>query len=192
MQRSVAVPQVQIPLEFALAVLERLIESGTPPRDRRDALALLALTISSLEPPSYVSGKSIGELAAPLGMLADEFARSAALLARVNAATLVRRGSRRFVAVTPYLTGARLTRADRVTRRRLDDALEDVFRQACAAENLGAAVDLLAVLVKWNNNRKARSGRRRRTNDMEIEGMRAELERLRSIRSPKAVSNGTD
>jgi len=94
---------------------------------------------------------------------------------------VLRRGSRHYIAITPYLAGVRLTRRDRLASRRLDDSLEDVFRQACAAGNLEAAEDVLAVLTKWNERRK-RNSPRQRTNDVQIEAMRAELERRKASR----------
>jgi len=79
------------------------------------------------------------------------------------------------------MTGVRLTRGDRKSGRRLDDSLEDVFRQACAASNIEAAEDVLAVLTKWNEKRKRKAGKVR-NNDLQIEGMRAELDRRRASR----------
>ncbi len=77
---------------------------------------------------------------------------------------------------------ARLIHAGQVPKRRLDDALEEVFRRACDAGNLEAAEDLLSVLEKWNARRVTIHGVDRRINDTGVRAMRTELERLMASR----------
>ena len=74
----------------------------------------------------------------------------------------------------------RLAHPTRAYRRRLDDALEAVFQRACAANQMDAAGDVLAVLEKWHQLRAAKYGKERRIDSRAITAMRAELVRLRS------------
>lgn len=181
--------QVRIPRDFPVVVLENLSSTAASPSDRRDALAVLSLVTSSLEPRSYVSTKPPDALAILLGMGPGEISRSIKLLVAVRAINLVRRNRRLLIAVTPAAAGARATDPDLVVRRRLDDAVEEIFNRACASSNLDEAADLLAVLKKWTGKR--REGReRRRRNGSDIKAMQAELERLTALRAAGDLPSG--
>jgi hypothetical protein len=185
--------QVRIPRDFPVVVLGHLTSIAATPSDRRDALAVLSLVTSSLAPRSYVSTKPPDALAVQLGMGSGEISRSIKLLLAARAINLVRRDRRLLIAVTPAAAGSRATGPDLVVRRRLDDAVEEIFNRACASNNLDEAADLLAVLEKWNSSRKDHS-RRRRSNERDIKTMRAELERRTALRAGEdfASGNGSD
>jgi hypothetical protein len=78
--------------------------------------------------------------------------------------------------------GNRLAPANWVARRRLDDALVEIFNRACAGNNLDAAADLLALLEKWHERRKSKYRGERRISDESLIARRAELERLTALR----------
>jgi hypothetical protein len=118
-----------------------------------------------------------------------EISRSIKLLVAARAINLVRRDRRLLIAVTPAAAGARATDPDLVVRRRLDDAIEEIFNRACASNNLDEAADLLAVLKKWTGKRRDRRDRRRR-NGSDIKTMQAELERLTALRAAGDLSSG--
>jgi hypothetical protein len=122
-----------------------------------------------------------------------EISRSIKLLVAARAINLVRRDRRLLIAVTPAAAGARATDPDLVVRRRLDDAVEEIFNRACASNNLDEAADLLAVLEKWSSTGKDHS-RRRRSNERNIKTMRAELEHRTALRAGEgfASGNGSD
>jgi hypothetical protein len=76
------------------------------------------------------------------------------------------------------IVGERPTHPHRAYRRRLDDALADVFHRACAANDPQAASDLLAVLSKWQTRRIVRYGAERRISDKGLRKLKDELDRL--------------
>lgn len=71
----------------------------------------------------------------------------------------------------------RLDRIHQTWRRRLDDAVEDVFRQACLAGDLDTAEQLLDVLGSMHTRRAERYGRDRRISDDGLQRAREELAR---------------
>jgi hypothetical protein len=73
-----------------------------------------------------------------------------------------------------------MDRIARTQRRRLDDAVEDVFNQACLTGDLDIAGNLLDVLEKMRARRQANHGRERRLNDDAIVRARREFNRRRS------------
>ncbi|MSP02038.1 MAG: hypothetical protein EXR07_13460 [Acetobacteraceae bacterium] len=78
----------------------------------------------------------------------------------------------------PGIPGARLTRVNQSLKRRLDDGLEDVFNRACAANDIEAAADLMAVMEKWHARRAAKYGRERRVDGGALQRVHREMERL--------------
>jgi hypothetical protein len=72
--------------------------------------------------------------------------------------------------------------AGRRPRRRLDDQITDIYTRATAANRLDDAADLLAILEKWHDKRKAHYGRDRRIDGAELSAMRTDLERLLALR----------
>jgi hypothetical protein len=58
-----------------------------------------------------------------------------------------------------------------------------VFDRACVGNNLDAAADVLALLEKWHERRATKYGRERRIDDRDLEVMRAELQRLTTLRT---------
>ncbi len=77
----------------------------------------------------------------------------------------------------PTVPHARLERVNQALRRRLDDAVEEVFTRACLTGDLDTAADLLAVLKNMHARRQQRVGRDRRLNDTIIQAATQELER---------------
>ena len=83
----------------------------------------------------------------------------------------------------PRLPAGRLERINQALRRRLDDAVEDVFNQACLKGDLDTAGQLLAVLERMHSRRQAEFGRERRINDDAIVRGREELDRRLRVRA---------
>jgi hypothetical protein len=67
-------------------------------------------------------------------------------------------------------------------RRRLNDGVERLFEEACTANNLSAAADLIALLEKWHTSRAANQGGERRIGDATLRRVRHKLERLSAMR----------
>jgi hypothetical protein len=82
----------------------------------------------------------------------------------------------------PGRPGIRAVQFNQNHRRRLDDALVDIFHRAGASNNLDTTNDLLEVLEKWHRRRKVEYGRERRIGDAQIKVMRAELGRVTVLR----------
>ena len=74
------------------------------------------------------------------------------------------------------------SRVARFFRRRLNDSVEGLFEEACFANNLSAAADLLALLEKWHTSRPADQGGERRISGATLQRMRHKLERLSAMR----------
>jgi hypothetical protein len=83
----------------------------------------------------------------------------------------------------PSVPYARLERVSQVLRRRLDDAVEDVFNRACLNGDLDTASELLEVLKNMHARRQARVGQERRINDQLVLRATAELSRRRQFQS---------
>jgi hypothetical protein len=124
--------QVRIPRDFPVVGLEHLSSIAASPSDRRNALAALSLVTSSLAPRSYVSTKPLDTLGVQFRMGPREISQSIKLLVAARAINLVRRDRRLLIAVTQAAAGARATDPDLVVRRRLDDAVVEIFNRACA------------------------------------------------------------
>jgi len=90
-----------VPPDFPLTVLARLTANGASPADRRDALATLAVILSSLSPQSYATRRTILELAELLDLDAGGITRAMKLLAAVGAVTLIQHHGLRQIAITP-------------------------------------------------------------------------------------------
>jgi hypothetical protein len=73
--------------------------------------------------------------------------------------------------------------AGRRPHRRLDDQIADIFTRATASNRLDDAADLLAILEKWHDKRKAHYGRDRRIDGAELKAMRTDLNRLTALRT---------
>lgn len=77
----------------------------------------------------------------------------------------------------PRAPAERLDRIHQAWRRRLDDAVEDVFRQACLAGDLDTAEGLLGVLGRMHTRRATRYGSERRISDDALRRAQEELAR---------------
>jgi hypothetical protein len=85
----------------------------------------------------------------------------------------------------PSVPHTRLERVSQALRRRLDDAVEDVFNRACLNGDLDTAAELLGVLKNLHARRQARVGQERRISDQIILRATQELARRRlSSRRP--------
>ena len=83
-------------------------------------------------------------------------------------------------------------RVNRYFRRRLNDSIERLFDEACVANNLSAAADLLALLERWHTPRPAGYGGERRISDATLQRMRHKLERLGSLRGLPVAALGAN
>jgi hypothetical protein len=90
------------------------------------------------------------------------------------------------------LPAERLERVHQVLRRRLDDAVEDVFQRACLNGDLDTARALLQVLEGMHDRRQAKHGNNRRLNDDVLRRARAELEQREAalVNPPPPVDLG--
>jgi hypothetical protein len=61
--------------------------------------------------------------------------------------------------------------------RRLDEEIVELFNLACAANDLQAAVEILALIEKWHGRRSYADEQERRLAGMHLKRMHAELER---------------
>jgi hypothetical protein len=75
--------------------------------------------------------------------------------------------------------GDRLQRLQQAFRRRLDDAVVDVFQRACLSRDLDTAAELLTVLENMNERRRRTYGGERRISDATVAQAREELARRR-------------
>ena len=69
----------------------------------------------------------------------------------------------------------RMQRVNTALRRRLDDAVEDVFNRACLNGDLQTAAELLAVLANMHQRRQLAVGRDRRLSEAALVRARREL-----------------
>lgn len=76
----------------------------------------------------------------------------------------------------PKIPDSRLGRINSAFRRRLDDAVEDVFSRACLSGDLETAGELLHVMENMHQRRIKAFGSDRRINDEMIVRARRELE----------------
>ena len=86
---------------------------------------------------------------------------------------------------SPPLPAHRLSRVLSSYRRRIDDAVEDVFRQACAAGDLETAEELIGILTNLHERRKAKFSGERRMNDDHIIRAKEDLLRRTLLRPVK-------
>jgi hypothetical protein len=93
------------------------------------------------------------------------------------------------VAARP-LPPAPLGRVNRSFRRRLNDSMELLFDEACVANKLSAAADLLALLERWHSPRQAGYGGERRISDATLERMRHKLKRLYALCGRPGAGSG--
>ncbi len=77
---------------------------------------------------------------------------------------------------------ARLDRVKAAQRRRLDDSVDDAFRQACVSGDLDTAQELLAVLVAMHARRRTTFGSERRTISDSLQRAQEELDSHRQNR----------
>jgi hypothetical protein len=75
----------------------------------------------------------------------------------------------------PRVPQERLERVNTAFRRRLDDAVEDVFSRACLSGDLQTATELLAVLENMHQRRQVAVGHDRRLSDTTLMRARREL-----------------
>ena len=85
----------------------------------------------------------------------------------------------------PKIPANRLDRVNAAFRRRLDDAVEDVFSRACLIGDLETAAELLQVLEYMHERRRKMFGRDRRISDETVVKARRELEWRRQSRPPE-------
>jgi hypothetical protein len=85
-------------------------------------------------------------------------------------------------AVAPRIPTGWRVRVNESFRRRLNDGIERLIDEACMANNLSVAVDLLTLLEKWYTRRAASYGRERRTDDAPLQRARRNVERLSTLR----------
>ena len=78
------------------------------------------------------------------------------------------------------------------TFRRLEDHLEDVFANACAAGHREAAADLLALLEKWHARRAIGTKRERRAKDKSLQRARRGLKALNGSSDDRAARSYAD
>jgi hypothetical protein len=83
---------------------------------------------------------------------------------------------------SPALPAHRLSRVLSSYRRRIDDAVEDVFRQACAAGDLETAEELIGILTNLHERRKAKFSGERRVSDNHIVRAKEDLLRRTLLR----------
>jgi hypothetical protein len=84
---------------------------------------------------------------------------------------------------SPPIPADRFSQVRRSLRRRIDDAVEDVFQRACLTGDLDTAEELLAVLESMRARRISMYGRNRRINDDDIVRLRTELQQRQHARS---------
>jgi hypothetical protein len=80
----------------------------------------------------------------------------------------------------PAIPASRLGRVNPPVRpavNLLDEAVADVFNQACLLADLPAAGDLLALMAKWHERRQYADEHARRTDQTALRRMHGELER---------------
>jgi hypothetical protein len=75
----------------------------------------------------------------------------------------------------PSIPIERLSRLQRSPRRRIDDAVKEVFQLACVAGELDTAEELIGVLGNMRERRERKVGGDRRFNDDDIVQARSEL-----------------
>jgi len=83
--------------------------------------------------------------------------------------------------ITQDIPEGRMNRVRQSFRRRLGDALEEVFHRACVENDLRTAAGLYAVLEDLHKRRHSLHGYDRRTGDGILLQARQELERCRDL-----------
>ena len=83
----------------------------------------------------------------------------------------------------PRVPAERLERINQGFRRRLDDAVEEVFQQACLGGDLEAARELLGVMTAMHARRQQAFGGDRRIADDALQRANQELVRREAVRS---------
>jgi len=86
----------------------------------------------------------------------------------------------------PPIPGARLARAHPPAVYRLDEAVRELFHQACMTGDLHAAADLLTVVAKWHVRRTYDSEDDKRAGDIHLKRMHGELHRRHITRGTPA------
>ena len=77
----------------------------------------------------------------------------------------------------PAIPDKRLTRVNPPAVNRLDEGVMEVFTLACAASDLEAAADLLALVEKWQARRPDTDEAGKRLSSLRLRRMKGELER---------------
>ena len=77
----------------------------------------------------------------------------------------------------PPVPDSRLTRVNPPAANRLEEGLVEVFTLACAAHDLEAAADLMALMEKWQTRRPDTDEAGKRLSSLRLRRMKGELER---------------
>jgi len=79
-----------------------------------------------------------------------------------------------------------MDRLNRTFRRRLSDRVEALFQEACLADDLDTAEELLTVLVNMHGRRSRNFGGERRISDEAVVKIREELSRRKAVTRRRA------
>jgi hypothetical protein len=79
-----------------------------------------------------------------------------------------------------------MNRLNRTFRRRLSDRVEALFQEACLADDLDTAEELLTVLVNMHERRSRKFGGERRINDEAVVKIREELAKRKAVKGQRA------
>ena len=92
----------------------------------------------------------------------------------------------------PAIPDKRLTRVNPPAANRLEEGIMEVFTLACAAGDLEAAADLLALVEKWQARRPPVDEAAKRTASLWTRRMRGELERQHTMKGSSARGRRVD
>jgi hypothetical protein len=79
-----------------------------------------------------------------------------------------------------------MDRLNRTFRRRLSDRVESLFQEACLADDLDTAEELLTVLVNMHERRRRNFGGERRISEDAVVKIREELARRKAAKRQRA------
>jgi hypothetical protein len=79
-----------------------------------------------------------------------------------------------------------MDRLNRTFRRRLSDRVEALFQEACLADDLDTAEELLTVLVNMHGRRRRNFGGERRISAEAVVKIREELSRRKAVTRRRA------